>query len=335
MAYINKCPYCATVLQKEDPRCPKCGAENIFYGVDMSGDEYQNPSPVRAAEPVAAPEGKSRTASTGKCPYCGSTLRSDEKNCPNCNAINPNYVEDTPRTIIQPKTIEELKEYCAERGMPLLRMRFFIGEDYREPRAFGIYRDGRDVVVYKNKDTGARAIRYRGPDEAFAVNELFQKLLSECHNRGIYPDGKLPQTRSGGGRGRTSNKQGCLTALKAFGIWILIMAMFIGILASVNGCVHRKDGYYSNGNGAVYYHYGNDWYFTYDDNPSGYWYETDSFPESNYEQYSLGDDWNDDWGVSDFRESSTWDDLHSSSDSDSSSDYDSWDSGGTDWGSDW
>ena len=134
-------------------------------------------------------------ASTSKCPYCGGVVRSDEKSCPHCGAENALFIEDSPRTIQHPTTIEELQEYCAERGMPLLRMRFFIGEDYKEPKAFGIYRDGKNVVVYKNKADGSRAVRYKGPDEEHAVNELFQKLLSECHNRGIYPNGK-PVTRS-------------------------------------------------------------------------------------------------------------------------------------------
>ena len=128
--------------------------------------------------------------STGKCQYCGATIKSSDQNCPNCGAPNPNYIADTERQIFLPKTIEELKEYCAERGMPLLRMRFFIGEDYKKPKAFGIYKDGDEFVVYKNKRNGERAIRYRGTDEEYAVNELFQKLLQECHNRGIYPDGK-------------------------------------------------------------------------------------------------------------------------------------------------
>ena len=67
-------------------------------------------------------------ASTGKCEYCGSTLLSTDRLCPQCGAPNPNYIEPMERTVFLPKTIEELKEYCAERGMPLLRMRFFIGE---------------------------------------------------------------------------------------------------------------------------------------------------------------------------------------------------------------
>ena len=137
-------------------------------------------------------------ASTIKCPACGGTVRTDEQNCPHCGEANPGYVKDSPRKIFQPKTIEELKEYCAERGMPLLRMRFFIGENYKEARAFGIYKAGENrYVVYKNKADGSRAVRYDGPDETYAVKELFSKLLSECHNRGIYPDG--PVTRTSGG----------------------------------------------------------------------------------------------------------------------------------------
>ena len=267
-------------------------------------------------------------ASTGICPYCGSTLRSDEASCPNCGAANENYVADTPRTVFLPKTIEELKEYCAERGMPLLRMRFFIGEDYRQPKAFGIYRDGEDVVVYKNKADGSRAVRYRGPDEEHAVNELFQKLLDECHNRGIYPDGA--PTRSGGSSGKSSRKD----AGKSILLFALIWAMIVGLGLGVRSCNHRRDGYYSTGDGTVYYHYGDDWYYTTDDSFAGYWYPAWDFPEEDYQSYSLGDTWDSDWGVSDFKSSSTWESIqedHSSS----SSDYDSWDSGGTDWDSDW
>ncbi len=268
-------------------------------------------------------------ASTGKCPYCGSTIRSDQQTCPNCGAANENFVADMPRTVFLPKTIDELKEYCAERGMPLLRMRFFIGEDYRQPRAFGIYRDGDKVVVYKNKSDGSRAIRYQGPDEAHAVNEIFQKLLDECHNRGIYPDG-APSTRSGGGGRSKSRRNTGKSILVSVLTWFLILAIASGI----GSCGHRKDGYYSNGNGTVYYHYGSSWYYTYDDNYAGYWYSANDFPEDNFEDYSLGDSWDSDWGVSDFKESSTWDSIQADNSSDSS-DYDSWDSGGTDWDADW
>ena len=170
-------------------------------------------------------------ASITSCPHCGSALRSDQKTCPNCGAVNPGFIVDTARTIYNPRTVEELKEYCAERNMPLRRMRFFIGEDFQEPKAFGIYRDGADFVVYKNKADGSRAVRYRGRNEAHAVHELHQKLLDECKLRGIDPDtGKRSpaQTVSSlpkpGGDDSTS---GCLLALPAILLFSLFFPLFI------------------------------------------------------------------------------------------------------------
>ena len=268
-------------------------------------------------------------ASTSKCPYCGGTVSSAEKNCPHCGAVNQNYTEDTERQIFLPKTIEELKEYCAERGMPLLRMRFFIGEDFKEPRAFGIYRDGDKFVVYKNKDDGSRAIRYQGPDEAYAVNELFQKLLSECHNRGIYPDGKpnnvtRSTTRSSASRG----------GFPWWVLWPITGVLLLAFMLIFSCAQHKNDGYYRfNDSATTWYLYGDNWYYSNAD--SSDWYS--GYPGvSGYSDYYLGKEFESDWGVTDFKDSDTYDDLtSSSSDSDSSSDYSSWDSGGTDWSSDW
>lgn len=309
-------------------------------------------------------------ASTGKCPYCGSTVRSDQVACPNCGAANEQYVVDTPRTIYQPKTIEELREYCAERGMPLLRMRFFIGENYKSPRAFGIYRDGKDVIVYKNKADGNRSVRYRGTDEARGVRELYQKLLEECHNRGIYPDGKPMAEKKKSTAEKKAAKEPAsprnplvsfcedavytILLLVGYGLRKLLIpaAVFLLIVAATQ-CAHISDGYYQvEGDDRVYYNYGTDWYYSYEDDDGGnYWYEADSPPAGNYSEYSLGEDWNSDWGVGDFKESSVWQLIQSDSsysdDSDDGSDYgwdddddwdwdwDSWDSDDTDWDSDW
>ena len=269
-------------------------------------------------------------ASTGQCQYCGAAVSSADRYCPNCGAPNEGYVADTQRQVFLPKTIEELKEYCAERGMPLLKMRFFIGEDYRQPKAFGIYRDGGNFIVYKNKANGQRAIRYRGPDEAFAVNELFLKLLEECHNRGIYPDGGMPERTLLGVQSTKRKKSGALVPI----IVIICMIFLTAAMALYSAHQHRNDGYYAIGDGTVYYRYGSDWYFTDDFSNAGYWYETDDFPAGDYAEYSLGEDWTSYWGVSDFKSSSTWDSIQESHSS-SSSDYDSWDSGDTDWDSDW
>ena len=80
-----------------------------------------------------------------------------------------------------PQTIEELLAFCERHELPLSKMRFFIGLDYPGAKAYGIFKDKNgDFVVYKNKADGSRAVRYRGPDEAYAVNELFQKLKDEA-----------------------------------------------------------------------------------------------------------------------------------------------------------
>ena len=84
-----------------------------------------------------------------------------------------------------PKTIAGLKTYMDRTGLSSVDTRFFIGIDYKEPRAFGIYKDEStgNFVVYKNKSDGSRTIRYNGPDEAFAVSELYDRLHVEIDNQ--------------------------------------------------------------------------------------------------------------------------------------------------------
>ncbi len=84
----------------------------------------------------------------------------------------------------KPKTIDELRWFCDDHDIPAREMRFFIGEDFKEPKAFGIYQDAEgEFVVYKNKSDGSRAVRYKGPDEAFAVNEIYEKMKAETEQR--------------------------------------------------------------------------------------------------------------------------------------------------------
>ena len=272
-------------------------------------------------------------ASTSKCPFCGAPVRSDERACPGCGAGNELYTVPPQQISLPPKTIRQLQEYCALKGMPLLRMRFFIGQNYQGARAFGIYQDGTDFVVYKNKADGTRAIRYRGPNEAYAVLELYNKLLDECHQRGIYPNGRpfsAPASRStstaGGGKKSASSRHSSL--------FYFFLSIIIVILISVvpKYLIHRKDGYYLKDN-TLYYRYGNNWYCG-----SSTWYESyyDPFSYGNSSDYYLGSDYDSDWGGSDFKSSTTWHSLQFSSSSDRDNDrWDSWDSSDTDWDSDW
>ncbi len=174
-------------------------------------------------------------ASTGKCDYCGGVILSNEKTCPACGATNLHYVEDAPSVVLTPHTIEELKEYCAERNMPLQRMRFFIGENYQKPKAFGIYQNNAgEFVVYKNKADGSRSIRYIGRDEEHAVSELYLKLLDECHKRNIWPDtpdGKPPKYV------RTTPDNGNKKKSKS---WLIFLLLFFGIAVVCFGYVFLK-----------------------------------------------------------------------------------------------
>lgn len=117
-----------------------------------------------------------------QCKYCDSFIDDINTNCPNCGAPLETAARFASR---QPRTIEELQKWYAAMKLPPENVtRFFIGKDITEPKAFGIYKgaDG-DFVVYKNKADGSRAVRYRGSDEAYAVNEIYQRLKEEIVNQ--------------------------------------------------------------------------------------------------------------------------------------------------------
>ena len=83
------------------------------------------------------------------------------------------------------KTVDELINRIEAEHMPIYQMRFFINEDRKEPRCFGIYFDHsiNRWIVYKNKADGSRAIRIQTCDEAAAAQEIWLKILSEIKLR--------------------------------------------------------------------------------------------------------------------------------------------------------
>ena len=246
------------------------------------------------------------------CPHCGAPL----------SGANRTASE-------QPKTIDELKEWYVAHHLPPEEVtRFFIGKNITEPKAFGIYKnDVGDVVVYKNKSTGERAIRYQGADEAYGVNELYQRLKAEIAdqkgNRPIHVQQPLV-----GNKVQVKKRKGCLIAILIFFAICILAAIFDK--SSPNG--------YYNYQGTQYYHQGNSWYY-YDKDAD------DWFVSSSMDKEITSDNANDyryyDHSGKDF-ESSSWydagsnnDDSSWDNDSDWDSGSDSWDSGGTDWDSDW
>lgn len=113
-------------------------------------------------------------------------------------------LDQTPPVSDQPQTITELKRYCRKNRVPLNQLRFFIGYDYRPPKAFGIYQYGDHFVVYKNKADGTRVVHYDGVSEQYAVRELYHKLLAECRVHGIYLKGAADRS---GGKGKAGSEK--------------------------------------------------------------------------------------------------------------------------------
>lgn len=272
-----------------------------------------------------------------KCDYCGQMIDEGLDRCPNCGASTSAVNRMASG---EPKTIEELKQwYVAHKLPPEETTRFFIGKDIKEPKAFGIYKNSKgDFVVYKNKASGERAVRYEGSDEGYAVNELYQRLRAEIADQKEHSRGR---SRSSSGYSRNLNRSSRTSS--DVSIFLVIFTVVLIIIISSAVAIFDKspnEGYYRY-KGNDYYYQDNDWYI-YDlatDSWDSVWDESElnsTINSDTYRDYRIYDH-----DGSQFEDSSWYDagsdDDDSDWDSDSSwdSDWDDWDSGGTDWDSDW
>lgn len=279
-----------------------------------------------------------------KCDYCGSFIEDTDETCPNCGGVNSHLMRSADGI---PKTIEELKAFAAAKNLPLEQMRFFIGIDYKEPKAFGIYKDNDgNFIVYKNKGDGTRAERYRGKDEAYAVNEIYQKMKTEVQIR-REKNGASRQNRPS----RPAKKEE--TEFGAFLYYLKKLLRIVAptLIAIVVGIVFLRfldripDRGYYNYDGGYYYYIDKNWY-RYDDD-AGYWYSTsvDDELSRNYGSYYDGTHYENGYGYSDFEDTDYYSNYveNSSSynddwDGDNGGDWDyggDWDAGDTDWDTDW
>lgn len=270
-----------------------------------------------------------------KCDYCGSFIEDTEETCPNCGAVNSHLMRSGDGV---PKTIEELKAFCKARNLPLEQMRFFIGVDYKQPKAFGIYKDDDgNFIVYKNKGDGTRAERYRGKDEAYAVNEIYQKMRSEVQIRREKngPSRKVPSASK---CKRSKNR-----FLSSFLNWMpffIIMAIIAVIMVICTRYTPSKGYYYYDDS---YYYYIDSYWYRYDDS-SGSWYRdssVDSELSGHYNDYWEGSDYDSSRGATDFEDTDYYDSYTKNSnynDDWDNGDWDfggNWDAGDTDWDTDW
>ncbi len=294
------------------------------------------------------------------CAYCGTKYDAEAPRCPSCGGANPQPAEapsEAPQGLRKPKTIRELQDFAAAHKLPLNKMRVHLGEDYAGARAYGIYQaeDG-SFVVYKNKADGSRAVRYQGPDEAHAVNELYLKmkeLVGQHKSRQQSRQSSRPAPRRSAGRGASS----FLGFLRNHP-WVTVLLILL-VIVIWQSCRNRspKSGYYHYNND-YYYHQGSNWYVYHDSWVPAYpdsgltdrWddyyessyynssYDADSFYNSDYYEspaQNQNNDWdwggdNDDW---DWDDDDDWD-WGDDDDWDWGGD-DDWDWGGDDWDSDW
>lgn len=197
-----------------------------------------------------------------KCEYCGNYIEDTLENCDVCGAINEHHHRAANDT---PKTIEELKFwYIARKLPPEETTRFFIGKNIKEPRAFGIYQDGNKFIVYKNKADGSRAVRYKGTDQAYAVNELYMRLKEEIlmqKNTNLnrkasasnksHKNGRVTYTYS-----KPKRKNGILTlfllpVLAPFVTILFTCILMFGLFSDLSSL--QNSGYYVSDTDKVYY----------------------------------------------------------------------------------
>ena len=184
--------------------------------------------------------------------------------------------------------------------------------------------------------------------------KLKEEILNQKRNSQLRKNGS-PKSQGAVGKVKKAADQ----AFTVASYIICGAAVVIAIATWISSCslvANRPEGYYTVDD-KMLYHYYNTWYeyedYGYDpvdDTLTGGWVESDE----DYDQYqdiwdyNLGEDYDSssdwDYGVERFTDSSTYDqayeDHHSSSSDSSDSSYDwssndSWDSGSSDWGSDW
>ena len=267
------CEYCGEKFDGKLRRCPHCGGMN-----KLAFQYEQNEAREAAAEKAARGEDGAAAAPQATEPKQG---------------------------VRKPKTIEELKLFAAEHDLPLRDMRVHLGEDYDGAKAYGIYRaeDG-SFVVYKNKADGSRSVRYQGPDEAYAVNELFLKMKERIARQPARQAARLGR-RSRGGNAEVPGPRPWLEVVKQ-NAWKYVLIL---VVCTVIWLVIKQIGRQNPKPSQGYYHYNDRYYFYQNDRWYGYYDDwipvsVDSGLAEDAIEYYLSDSYSNSYGVEDFADSS-------------------------------
>lgn len=255
-------------------------------------------------------------------------------------------INKLPTTV---SSIEEFKNLFEEFGINSEKVRFYIGEYHLGPKAFGIYQENEDFIVYKVKDDGSTSIRYKGPDEVYACNELYQKFLEELSKRvslskKYNPYSELTYAQENKLKIEKIKKQREAQRKQRIFFAIfggLFTVLFLSLV--IYSCSNEKNIENDIHTNTHYYTYHNHYYSHYND----YWYSYNPMNHSwilYYPYINEYDLWDpiydiDDYGIDEF----DYHDYYNNQDheDDYSNNNDTWESQDwsndtfTDWGSDW
>lgn len=259
-----------------------------------------------------------------------------------------------------PETIEELKEWYTDNHLPKeSTTRFYIGRNYKYPKAFGIYKDSETgrFIVYKNKRNGTRVIRYKGLDEDVAVRELYLRLVAEIKNQ-RKPKKKMnffEELKEADFDYSIKLKEEWDKSKKDFLLHRLALILYLGplilvaLICIINVVIYSLvghiNGYYDINDGHYYYQYGS-WYL-FNDKEGWLKQEREVIPNEllgNKEEYKVEEPYSpfeiskyySKYLISSLGPDGDVHEYDNSYDYDYDYDYDSsWNSDYTDWDSDW
>ncbi|MBQ1371968.1 MAG: hypothetical protein IIY70_03460 [Oscillospiraceae bacterium] len=244
------------------------------------------------------------------CGSCKVKYSNKLDNCPNCGALNPAHIPveaATEYNFRMPKTLRELEQLLEDNRLSPSNIRLHLREDYPGPLCCGIFQDGEgNFVVYKNRIDGSRLVRYRGPDESYAVGELVDKMLEQVevrralhvvlpHEQGSMtvqkdsaPKGKKP--------GRSSGKRRSKIKWNYLGLFSpLLIVLLLWVVMNWNS---TKPGYYLYQN-SYYYYQDSDWFVYQGDT----WFPTVPVFATDSSRYFRSERFSTSFGIADFASS--------------------------------
>ena len=131
-----------------------------------------------------------------RCKACGTWIHDTDNFCSHCAAPNSQQVDVTKDDI--PDTIVELRKwYVRQTAINNKIRRYMIGFSSDDPRAAGICKNGNLFIVYENDENGVPNIKYKGPDEAYAVNAMYLQIQSDLSKKNEQVAYKVAESFSG------------------------------------------------------------------------------------------------------------------------------------------